>query len=181
LQQEQAGTKQAAMKVSADHDAKLKGLQLDSAMAAQQADLERKKAEAEFALKRMQIEEEAKLAREKADAELKLKRFQCEQENELADLAAGAEHERETKKIALQKEKQDREAADKQATKDETEAESLAPQLLQAFEKMLQQNAQFNAQLIAELKKDDGKKQVIKLTGIQKGATGITGATATIN
>jgi hypothetical protein len=181
LQQEQAGTKQAAMKVSADHDAKLKGLQLDSAVAAQQADLERKKAEAEYALKRMQIEEDAKLAREKADAELKLKRFQFEQENELADLAAGAEHQRETQKIALQKEKQDREAADKQATKDATEAESLAPQLLQAFEKMLQQNAQFNAQLIAELKKDDGKTQVIKLTGIQKGATGITGATATIN
>jgi hypothetical protein len=31
LQQEQAGTKQAAMKVSADHDAKLKALELESA------------------------------------------------------------------------------------------------------------------------------------------------------
>lgn len=168
LQEEQAGTKQAQMKIQADHDAKMKQLELDRQVEA----------------------EKAKLAREKAEAEFKLKKFQCEQEMELADMQAGAEHQREEKRMAMEQDKHMREAESERMERSKDEQAEVAPQFMQGMQQMMTMFAQALAQqqeanlkglaLIAEAIKNPAPRQVT-LGGIKRTEAGITQATATIN
>jgi hypothetical protein len=167
LQAEQAGTKQAQMKIQADHDAKMKQLELDRQVEA----------------------EKAKLAREKAEAEFKLKKFQCEQEMELADMQAGAEHQREEKRMAMEQDKHMREAENERMERSKDEQAEVAPQFAQTMQQMMTMFAQALAQqqeanlkglaLIAEAIKNPAPRQVT-LGGIKRSEAGITQATATI-
>lgn len=178
LQEEQAGTKQAAMKVQADHDAKLKAIELD-----------RQVEDAKARLAKENADRDARLAREKAEAEIGLKRYMCEQENELKDLEAGAEHSREEKRLGMEQEKHAREAEEKRNENAKDEAVEVAPQFMQALEKITQTFAEALAQqqqaqtqaiaVLADAIKNQGPKKIV-LGGINRNEAGITGATATI-
>ena len=146
-----AGAQTDMAKIQADHDAKMKQLALERAVA----------------------EEEAKLAREKAIAEIELKRMTCEADVEMEGMKLGMEKDTAMKKLDFDKEVKTREMMMNAEVEKEAEAEKVAPQLIDSMKSIVQEFAQIVAQqqefqnkLVSEMSK--------KKTITAKSSTGTT-------
>src|SRR3990167_6455003 len=157
--------------LKANQEVEAAKLQADTQIAITKAEIQRESKQMELQLERESAQAEIQLAREKASAEIELKRAVAE-----ADLALegkklemdeqklsiesnlkGAEimmtKDHEMKKLDIEKEKMMMMERDKQAVKDEKEAKSFAPQILEHFKQMMETQNQFNKELITEIKK----------------------------
>ena len=168
LQQEQAGTKQAMVKVQADHDAKMKALALDREVEAQKL----------------------KDARDKAESDYNLRKWQAEREIELANMQAAAEDSRAEKKLTMEREQQATENEFQRAEQQKTEQERAMPQFMDALKQITetfataltqqQQSTERSLALIAEAIKS--KPGQISIGSIKRNNDGmITQASASIN
>ena len=170
LQEEQAGTKVAALKVQgdhqaklvqaqADHDAKMKALALEREVAAEQARLDREKAQAEFELKKWQAEK---------DAELNL--AACTDKQNLAEREAQFEAQQTDKKFKAEQEQRAFDNDMKVRQENEKEGAKVMP----AIEKLMKELVELQKQTLEEMK----KPKKVTLGDVQVGADGkVKGAT----
>lgn len=87
-QELKAGVEQDKMKIAAQHEAKMKELELERAIEAEKAQNEKIKREQEMALKRWEAEQEMALARWKAEQELEIERMKAQAQAQAALIAA---------------------------------------------------------------------------------------------
>ena len=148
-----AGTQSDMAKVQADHDSKMKALQLEEAVE----------------------EEKARLARKKADDEIALKRVIAEAEWQIEDRRATQENENARKKIEFDAQNRERETSHK-IEQDRASTEAKAQP---AFEQKLTQIDKL-VEAIQELIAEQRKPKKVSIGSVQRTATGITGATVTV-
>lgn len=157
--------------LKANQEVEAAKLQADTQIAITKAEIQRESKQMELQLERESAQAEIQLAREKASAEIELKRAVAEadlalegkklemdeQKLSLESNLKGAEimmtKDHEMKKLDIEKEKLAISEKDKQAVKDEKEAKSFAPQILEHFKQMMETQNQFNKELITEIKK----------------------------
>lgn len=145
----QADTQAASAKLQIQRESKQMELQLERESAAAEIQLAREKASAEIELKRAVAE--ADLALEGKKLEMDEQKLVIESNLKGAEISMTKDHE--MKKLGIEKEKMMMQEKNKQDVKDEKEAKSFAPQVLQAIEKLIQSQNQFNKELITEVRK----------------------------
>lgn len=123
-----SGAQQAQAKVAADHDAKMKQIELNRAEAAAQAQLDREKAEAEINLKRWIAEQDAQLERDKASAEFGLEEKKVEVEKTIG-----------FGKLDIEKEKMQRQADDKMMVENAKVEKEVGPRIEQTVTQAMNQ------------------------------------------
>jgi hypothetical protein len=153
IQQLKAGAQQEAAKIQSEHDTEMQRIGLDAHVEG----------------------EKAKLAREKAEAELALKRAIAKAELEIEDLKLAAEHDRAERELTAETSRAERETNHKIKMEQSKEDATVAPQFVQALDKIttalakaLEQNAQaleavgqaVAADRVAELTTSDGRNRV---------------------
>lgn len=160
-------------KLKLDRSVEAQQMQADAAAEGDKLKLQKEKQDQEYDLKKRAAERDAGLARAKALDEFNLKCECAERDQKLQ------REELEFKK-SLEAEKKMME----QKTDNETQAESLAPQLIQSLQAMIQEFAQviqnqqeFQTKLLQQL----AKPKTVELAGIRRNDAGmIAGASATI-
>src|SRR3990167_8659940 len=120
--------------LKANQEVEAAKLQADTQIAITKAEIQRESKQMELQLERESAQAEIQLAREKA-----------------SEIMMTKDHE--MKKLDIEKEKLAISEKDKQAVKDEKEAKSFAPQILEHFKQMMETQNQFNKELITEIKK----------------------------
>lgn len=158
-QQLKSGQAVDMAKVSAQHDAKLKGLAMDQQT--QQGEHERMLAQAtrDAELKRRIAEEDAILKRDIATEEAQLKKFVAEEERKIED-----------QRLAIEKQRKDEETKSKIDEQNTKDSETAMPQFLKTLETLIQGQEKMNEQIakaitaprVAEVKMPDGR--IIKAT-----------------
>ena len=112
----ESGAAQQQKKIAADHDAKMKQIELNRQVAAA----------------------EIKAAREKSEAEFDLEVWKAERKVELERICARADQEREEDRFTLEKDKHEREAALERDEKMKDEEASAMPQMMKMMTEMMQ-------------------------------------------
>ena len=156
--------------------------------------IQAKETEAELQLQAQKQAGEIQLAREKAAAEIEIKRAVAEAEHNIKIAELNIEKQAGEQKMAMEsahkskqlefdKQVKAQEMADKTSLENEDGAEKMAPKLIesmqaivQEFAAVIQSQQKFQAELVAQL----SKPKTIKLGGIQRNESGITGASATV-
>jgi hypothetical protein len=146
LQEAESGVKQAQAKVAADHDAKMKQLQVDAQVQAEELKLLREKTEAEIALKRAVAE---------AEYDIDQKKMTLENNQKEKELAFDMQHKEKELNFEMACREQDEEhkvktdvapAVTDMLAKTFTEA-------IRQFTQVLQENSEMNRQAIEALSK----------------------------
>ena len=159
-QQLKANQQVETAKIQADQQASAAKLQIQQQSKQMELQLERESAHAEIQLAREKAQAEIELKRAVAEADLALEGKKLEMEGvklntehqfKSAEIAMTNDHE--LKKLDIEKQKMEKQEKDKQSVKSEAEAKSIAPQLIQGFQKMMDQQNQFHKELITEIKK----------------------------
>ena len=142
VQELETGEKAKEAKVIADHDAKMKQIELNKAEAAAQAELDRQKAEAELALKRWIAEQEAQLERDKATAEFGIKQQEVELDKKVS-----------FEKLDIEKQKVEIAEKDKAMARDKAAESEVGPKAVKEMSEVFNKSLEKLSEVLKEATK----------------------------